>query len=130
MKDIFANFKFIAELIDNEIDEEKDILFSGIISKLEIISTHGKSLSTISELCAANNAISELYLDFEHQDFTKDLKRFFQSYPGSNLKVLEISRMDDPIELDTVSEACPNLVKLKIMLSGDSIVVKTQLCMI
>ena len=75
-------------------------------------------MSTISELCAANNSISELYLDFDHQDYSKDLRRFFQSYPCSNLKVLEISRMDEPLELDTVSEACPNLVKLKIMLSG------------
>ena len=26
--------------------------------------------------------------------------------------------MDDPIELDTLSEACPNLDKLKIMVCG------------
>lgn len=94
------------------------MLFSSIISKLEIIATHGGSLSTISELCAANNSISELYLDFEHQDYTKDLKRFFNCYPGSNLKVLEINRMDEPIELDALSESCPNLNKLKIMLCG------------
>ena len=112
------NLRFIAELIDNEIDDEKDQLFSSIISKLEIINTHGKSLSRIKELCSSNNSISELYLDFEHQDYTKDLLRFFQSYPGSNLKVLEISRMDDPVELDALSEACPNLMKLKIMLCG------------
>ena len=75
-------------------------------------------MATISELCAANNSISELYLDFDHQNYTADLKRFFLSYPGSNLKVLEVSRMDDPIELDTLSEACPNLDKLKIMVCG------------
>ena len=73
------NLRFIAELIDNEIDDEKDQLFSSIISKLEIINTHGKSLSRIKELCSSNNSISELYLDFEHQDYTKDLLRFFQS---------------------------------------------------
>ena len=111
-------FLFIAELIDNEIDEEKDILFASIISKLEIIVTHGKSLCTISELCTSYNSISELYLDFDHKDYTKDLKKLFTNYQGSNLKVLEISRMDDPIELDTLSEACPNLNKLKIMLCG------------
>ena len=65
-----------------------------------------------------NNSISELYLDFSHQDFTTDLIRFFKSYPGSNLKVLEIRGMDDPMDLDVVSSECPNLVRLKMMLSG------------
>ena len=65
-----------------------------------------------------NNSISELYLDFAHQDFTTDLIRFFKSYPGSNLKVLEVRGMDDPMDLDVVSSECPNLVRLKMMLSG------------
>ena len=72
-----------------------------------------------SGICnSLNNSISELYLDFAHQDFTTDLIRFFKSYPGSNLKVLEIRGMDDPMDLDVVSSECPNLVRLKMMLSG------------
>ena len=72
-----------------------------------------------SGICnSLNNSISELYLDFSHQDFTTDLIRFFKSYPGSNLKVLEVRGMDDPMDLDVVSSECPNLVRLKMMLSG------------
>lgn len=65
-----------------------------------------------------SNSISELYLDFAHQDFTPDLIRFFKSYPGSNLKVLEIHGMDDPIELSVLSDHCPNVTRLKIMMCG------------
>ena len=32
--------------------------------------------------------------------------------------MLEVSHMDDPVELDTLSESCPNLQNLKIMLCG------------
>ena len=63
------------------------------------MNTHGKCLSSIKELCSSNHAISEIYLDFEHQNFTRDLKTFLSNYPSSNLKVLEINRMDDPVEL-------------------------------
>lgn len=125
------------------------IVSFSIISKLEVINTHGKSISRLSGethfsetkhfLCplvlfpsrervsqlwcsgicnSLNNSISELYLDFAHQDFTTDLIRFFKSYPGSNLKVLEVRGMDDPMDLDVVSSECPNLVRLKMMLSG------------
>ena len=83
-----------------------------------MITTHGSSLASLRELSASNNSISELYLDFDHRDYTKDLKRFFLNYPGSNLKVLEVCRMSDPIELDSLSETCPNLQRLKIMLCG------------
>ena len=108
----------IAELIDMEMDEAKENVFSQIISKLEIIKTTGKSLPRINSLCSPNNSISELYLDFLHLDYRSDLTTFLGFYPGANLKVLEIRNMDDPLEIDIISEECPNLESLKMMLCG------------
>ena len=52
-------------MIDPDINKEKEWLFSGIISRLEVIKTSGKCLENITGLCTPQNAISELYLDFD-----------------------------------------------------------------
>ena len=95
-------------------------MFAQIVSRLEIIKTTGRSLDQLASLCCppANNAITELYLDFLHDDFRPELRSFLASYSGGNLKVLEVRNMDEPLEIELVSEECPNLESLKMMLCG------------
>jgi hypothetical protein len=58
----------LPELIDAEIDEEKSVVFASILSRLECVHTNGGSLPRLARLCTSQNSISELYLDFCHQE--------------------------------------------------------------
>ena len=101
------------ELSDYEVDEDKQEVFVQILSKIETLKTNGESLPFFIPLCTDKNAISELYIDFAHKDYTSNLEQFLDAYPGSNLKVLEIKNMDCPLNLGKVSANCPNLEVLR-----------------
>ena len=106
------------ELCDTDVDEDKQEVFIQILSKIETIKTSGESLPFFLPLCTDKNAISELYLDFAHKEYTSNLADFLGAYHGSNLKVLEIKNMDFPIDLKKISRNCQNLESLRMMLDG------------
>ena len=92
-------------MIDREINQDKQWVFSSILSRLESIKTAGCCLPEVVKLCTVHNAISELYVDFDQVDYRDDLVNFLAGYNGSQLRVLDIHGMAQPVQIATISKA-------------------------
>ena len=106
----------LLDLFDHDITSTKLELLLSIAPCLKAIHAQAESLVNMDRLSAIPT-FSELHLNLFHRDYRGDILNFLQ-HSGFKLKVLELKRMEQPIDICQLSQLCPNLTRIRCAVTG------------
>ena len=107
----------IPDLFDSNTTDEKAEIFSTSVPLIESLHTSGNCIANLDSLTNSmnmcNNKLTELHIDVGGGDFRGDLMNYLQN-SGIRLSVLELRKMELPVDMSQLCKLCPNLRRLKV----------------